>query len=372
MRVPFLDLKAHHSPLRDQFAQAIAEVIDSSAFAGGPFVEKFENEFAAYCGCRHAIGVGNGTDSLWLALLACGVGAGDEVLTVPNTFVATAEAIVFSGARPVFVDVDEKTYTMDPAGLQRALTPRTKAIIPVHLFGQPADMDPILEFAEENGLLVIEDAAQAHGAEYRGKKAGTMGAAGSFSFYPGKNLGAFGEAGAIVTNNSELYEKMRVLRDHGQARKYFHTEIGWNCRMDGIQAAVLSLKLQRLETCNLLRRTHAVEYNRELKSLGEVVVPIEAPYSRHVYHVYAIRVAEREAVQWMLKEKGIECAVHYPIPIHLQKAYARFGYEKGDFPISEKIAREFISLPMFPELTERQTSAVTLAVKESVYAAVTV
>jgi dTDP-4-amino-4,6-dideoxygalactose transaminase len=372
MRVPFLDLKAHHGPLRDQFAQAIAEVIDSSAFAGGPFVEKFENEFAAYCGCRHAIGVGNGTDALWLSLLACGVGPGDEVITVPNTFVATAEAIIFSGAQPVFVDVDETTYTMDPAGLQKALTPKTKAIIPVHLFGQPADMDPILEFAEEHGLIVIEDAAQAHGAEYKGRKAGTMGATGCFSFYPGKNLGALGEAGAIVTNNSELYEKIRVLRDHGQVRKYRHTVIGWNCRMDGIQGAVLSLKLQRLETCNLLRRTHAAAYHREFKELADVVGPVEAPYSRHVYHVYAIRVKEREAILWLLKEKGIECAVHYPVPIHLQKAYQDLNYGKGDFPVSEAIAREFISLPMFPELTERQTGAVTLAVKESVYASVTV
>jgi dTDP-4-amino-4,6-dideoxygalactose transaminase len=372
MRVPFLNLKAHHEPLRDQFAEAIAQVIDSSAFAGGPFVEKFETEFAAYCGSRHAIGVGNGTDALWLSLLACGVGPGDEVITVPNTFVATAEAIIFSGARPVFVDVDETTYTMDPAGLQKALTPKTKAIIPVHLFGQPADMDPILEFAEQNGLLVIEDAAQAHGAEYKGRKAGALGATGCFSFYPGKNLGAFGEAGAIVTNDSELYERIRVLRDHGQVRKYHHTMVGWNCRMDGIQAAVLSLKLQRLETGNLLRRTHAVEYHRELKGLSDVVAPVEAPYSRHVYHVYAIRVKERDVILGMLKEKGIECAVHYPVPIHLQDAYQDLGYGEESFPVSEKIAQEFVSLPMFPELTERQTSAVALAVKESVEAAVTV
>jgi dTDP-4-amino-4,6-dideoxygalactose transaminase len=370
MHVPFLDLKAHHGPLHDQFTQAIAEVIASSAFAGGPFVEKFEAEFAAYCGCRHAIGVGNGTDALWLSLLACGVGPGDEVITVPNTFVATAEAIILCGARPVFVDVDATTYTMDPAGLQKALTPRTKAIIPVHLFGQPADMDPIVSFAEKHRLIVIEDAAQAHGAEYKAKKAGTIGATGCFSFYPGKNLGAFGEAGAVLTNDSELNEKIRILRDHGQARKYRHTVIGWNCRMDGIQAAVLSLKLKRLENFNLMRRTHAAEYNRELHGIDDIVLPAEAPHSRHVYHVYAIRVKEREAMMWMLKEKEIECSVHYPVPIHLQKAYDNLGYESGDFPVSEAIAREFISLPMFPELTDAQTRAVGLAVKESAYAAV--
>src|SRR5713101_6038996 len=252
MKVPFLDLKAQHAPLIDKLDRAIREVIESSAFAGGPFVERFEEEFAAYCGSRYAIGVGNGTDALWLTLLALGIGEGDEVITVPNTFIATAEAITYCGARPVFVDVDERTYTMDPAGLEEALSSRTKAIIPVHLFGQPADMDPVLEFARKHDLFVIEDAAQAHGAKYKGRKAGTLGNAGCFSFYPGKNLGAFGEAGAIVTNSSELQEKIRILRDHGQVRKYRHTAIGWNCRMDGLQAAILSVKLQHLARWNSL------------------------------------------------------------------------------------------------------------------------
>src|SRR6266576_3661933 len=288
IRVPFLDLNAHHAPLREEFERAIGEVIDSGAFAGGPFVEKFETEFAAFCRHPHAIGLGSGTEALWLSLLACGVGRGDEVITVPNTFMATAEAITYCAARPVFIDVDERTYTMDPAGLEKALTSKTKAIIPVHLFGQSADMDPILEFARQHGLFVIEDACQAHGAEYKGKRAGTMGDAGCFSFYPGKNLGAFGEAGAVITNDSELDEKIRVLRDHGQIRKYRHNMIGWNCRMDGIQAAVLSVKLQYLERGNLLRRVHALQYNRSLRGVDEVVIPLEADYARHVYHIYAV------------------------------------------------------------------------------------
>src|SRR4051812_33326881 len=289
MTVPFLDLNAHHARRRAEFTRAIEEVIDSGAFAGGPFVEQFEKEFAAYCETPHCVGLGSGTEALWLSLLAAGIKAGDEVITVPNTFMATAEAITYCGARPVFVDVDERTYTMAPAGLEKALTKRTKAIIPVHLFGQPADMDPILEFARAHNLAVIEDAAQAHGAEYKGRRAGTMGAIGCFSFYPGKNLGALGEAGAVVTDDPELQEKIRVLRDHGQIRKYRHTMIGWNCRMDGIQAAVLSVKLRRLENGNLLRRVHAQDYNRALAGMDEVIAPAEADYARHVYHVYAIR-----------------------------------------------------------------------------------
>jgi len=363
--IPFLDLKSHHAALRTELDRAIKEVIDSGAFAGGPFVEKFERDFAAYCGSRYAIGVGSGTEALWLSLLACGVGPGDEVITVANTFMATAEAITYCGARPVFVDVNETTYTMDPAGLEDAVGPRTKAIIPVHLFGQPADMDPILEFGRKHNLFVIEDAAQAHGAKYKGRTAGTIGDAGCFSFYPSKNLGALGEAGAIITNDAELQEKLRILRDHGQVRKYHHEVIGWNCRMDGIQAAVLSVKLPYLESGNSLRRTHALEYNRAFDGMGEVITPFEASYARHVYHVYAIRVEERDEVTRFLNERAIQCAVHYPIPIHLQKAYQDLGYKTGSLPISEKIAREFISLPMFPELTEAQINMVVLATKES-------
>ncbi len=366
IRVPFLDLEAHHAPLRGDFDRAIAEVIDSGAFAGGPFVEKFEEAFAAYCGSRYAIGVGSGTEALWLSLLACDVGPGDEVITVPSSFMATAEAITYCGARPVFVDVDDRTYTMDPAGLEAALTPKTKAIIPVHLFGQAADMDPILEFARRHDLFVIEDAAQAHGAKYKGRRLGTMGDAGSFSFYPGKNLGAFGEAGAVITEDSQLQEKIRVLRDHGQSRKYRHTMVGWNCRMDGIQAAVLSVKLQHLNRGNALRRQHALQYDEALEGVEEVIRPVAASYAEHVYHIYAIRVRERDEVMWRLNEKGIQCGVHYPVPIHLQQAYRSLGYQAGSFPVSEQIALEFISLPMFPELTSAQIGMVALGVKEAV------
>src|SRR6266566_4985016 len=366
MKVPFLDLKAHHAPLIDKFDRAIREVIESSAFAGGPFVERFEREFAAYCGSEYAMGVGNGTDALWLALLALGIGPGDEVITVPNTFFATVEAITYCRAQPVFVDVDENTFTMDPAELEKSLTARTKAIIPVHLFGQPVDMDPILEFARAYGLFVIEDAAQAHGAEYRGRKAGTLGDAGCFSFYPGKNLGAFGEAGAVVTNDPELREKIQVLRDHGQTRKYYHTLVGWNCRMDGIQAAVLSIKLRHLEEANLRRREHALQYNQAFAGVDEVATPFEANYARHVYHVYAIRVQERDEVRRRLEEVGIGCGVHYPIPIPLQEACRGLGYTEGAFPVAEDLAEEFLSLPMFPELTEEQTEYVASCVSEVV------
>jgi dTDP-4-amino-4,6-dideoxygalactose transaminase len=366
MKVPFLDLKAHHAPLIDKFDRAIREVIESSAFAGGPFVERFEEEFAAYCGSEYAIGVGNGTDALWLALLALGIGPGDEVITVPNTFFATVEAITYCRAQPVFVDVDEDTFTMDPAELKKALTAKTKAIIPVHLFGQPADMDPILEFARAYGLSVIEDAAQAHGAEYKGRKAGTIGDAGCFSFYPGKNLGAFGEAGAVVTNDAELFEKIRVLRNHGQAQKYYHTLAGWNCRMDGIQAAILSIKLRHLEEGNRLRRERALQYNQALAGIEGIATPFEADYARHVYHVYAIRVQEREEVRRRLVENGIGCGVHYPIPIHLQEACRGLGYTEGAFPVAEDLAEEFLSLPMFPELTEEQIEYVARCVSETV------
>ena len=366
MKVPFLDLKAQHAPLIEKFDRAIHEVIESSAFAGGPFVEKFEEEFAAFCGSTYAIAVGNGTDALWLALLALGIGEGDEVITVPNTFIATAEAITYCKARPVFVDVDQDTFTMNPAELEKCLTKRTKAIIPVHLFGQPADMDPILDFARANGLFVVEDAAQAHGAEYKGRKAGTMGDAGCFSFYPGKNLGAFGEAGAVVTNDPELRKQIQMLRDHGQSRKYYHSMMGWNCRMDGIQAAVLSIKLGHLNEANSLRRKHALEYNQAFAGIDEVLTPLEAKYARHVYHVYAVRVQERDAIMRHLQEKGVGCAVHYPVPVHLQEAGRNLGYTKGAFPIAENLADEFLSLPMFPELTEEQIEYVAGCVTEAV------
>jgi dTDP-4-amino-4,6-dideoxygalactose transaminase len=368
MNVPFLNLNAQHAPLRAEIDRAIGEVIDRSAFAGGPFVAEFEKEFAAYCDSVHAIGVGNGTDALWLALLALGVGPGDEVITVPATFMATAEAITYCGAKPVFVDIDERTYTMDPSGLAGALTSRTKAIIPVHLFGQMADMDPILEFARQHGLFVIEDACQAHGARYKGRRAGSMGVAGCFSFYPGKNLGAMGEAGAVVTSDDTLQEKIRILRDHGQVRKYHHTMVGWNGRMDGIQAAVLSVKLRHLEKGNQLRRSHASEYGELLRGVEGILLPFTAQYAEHVFHIFAIRVHERDDVMRYLSDRGIGCGIHYPIPVHLQEAYASLGYEVGAFPVAERCASEFVSLPMFPELTADQVSAVAAAVKQAVRA----
>ena len=345
---------------------AIREVIDSGAFAGGPFVAQFEDDFATYCDCRYAIGVGSGTEALWLILLALGVGPGDEVITVPNSFIATAEAITYCGARPVFVDVDEFTYTMDPTGLEQAVTARTKAIIPVHLFGHPAAMDPILEVARELGLFVVEDACQAHGAEYKARKVGTLSDAACFSFYPGKNLGAFGEAGAVVTNNAELQEKVRILRDHGQVRKYHHIMVGWNCRMDGIQAAILRIKLRHLERGNQLRRSHARHYDWALDGIEEVITPAQTACVRHVYHIYAIRVRDRdEVMRFLTAEKGIGCGIHYPVPIHLQEAYRSLGYQRGTFPIAERCATEFISLPMFPELTLGQVEMVVQGVKEA-------
>jgi dTDP-4-amino-4,6-dideoxygalactose transaminase len=363
MKVPFLDLHAHHQPIREQLDAAIRDVIDSGAFAGGPFVAKFEQEFAAYCGAAHAVGVGNGTDALWFALLALGVGPNDEVITVPSTFMATAEAISFCGARPVFVDIDEATYNLNPALLEKAITPRTKAIVPVHLFGQCADMDPILEIAARHRLPVVEDACQAHGATYKGKKAGTMGAAGCFSFYPGKNLGALGEAGAVVTNQADLAANMQVLREHGQTRKYVHSHIGWNGRMDGIQAAALSVKLRQLDVCNLRRRSHALLYDQLLGETSEVILPAQASYGQSVYHIYAVRVKDRDQVLQSMAGKGISCGIHYPIPVHLQEAYRFLGRGRGSFPVAERCAGEFLSLPMFPELSREQIHAVAAELK---------
>jgi dTDP-4-amino-4,6-dideoxygalactose transaminase len=354
MNVPFLDLKAQYESIREEVATAIQEVLDKTAFAGGPFVARFEQEFAEYCQTQHAIGVGNGTDALWLALWGLGVGPGDEVITVPSTFIATTEAISLCGAKPVFVDIDEQTYNMDPALIEAAITPKTKAIVPVHLFGQTADMDPILEIARKHGLFVVEDACQAHGAEYKGKRAGSMGDAGCFSFYPGKNLGAYGEAGGVVTNNTDLAEKMKVFRDHGQAKKYYHQLIGWNARMDGIQGAILSVKLKHLPAWTEARRMNAAIYGELLASLNTVQIPKEARDNKHVYHVYAIRARARDELMSALGKQGIACGIHYPVPVHLQDAYKDLGLGRGSYPVAERCADEFVSLPMFPELRKDQ------------------
>jgi len=363
MNVPFLDLRSLHEPIRGEIGAAIEQVLESCAFAGGPFVEAFEAEFAAFCQADHAIGVGSGTEALWLALLGLGVGAGDEVITVPNTFIATAEAISFCGATPVFVDIDPQTYTMDPEQLEAMITPRTKVVIPVHMFGQVADMDPIMAIAGKYGLRVIEDACQAHGAEYKGRAAGSMGAAGCFSFYPGKNLGAIGEAGAVVTNDAVLAEKIKSLRDHGQTRKYLHRSIGWNARMDGIQAAVLSVKLKHLDAWNDARRRHAKRYAELLHNDAEVILPVAAEYGRHVYHIFAIRADNRDALIAALTAEGVGCGIHYPSPVHLQQAYAALGLKEQAYPKAERCASELVSLPMFPDLTDDQVVYVSDTIK---------
>jgi dTDP-4-amino-4,6-dideoxygalactose transaminase len=363
MKVPFLDLKAQYQSIKPEIQSVLNQVLDNTAFAGGPFVAQCEKEFAAFCGTKHAIGVGSGTDALWAALIAIGAGLGDEVITVPDTFIATAEAISFCGAKPVFVDVEETTYNMDPAKLEAAITPRTKAIIPVHLFGQMADMDPIMEIARKRKLYVIEDAAQAHGAEYKGKKAGSIGDIGCFSFYPGKNLGAYGEAGAVVTSNDQLADKMRMFRDHGQPRKYYHDMIGWNARMDGFQGAVLSVKLKRIDAWNDARRKNARLYNEGLAGNNAITLPREAPFAKHVYHIYALRVQNRDALMTELGKKDIATGIHYPVPLHLTGAYRPLGYKAGDFPVAERCANEFVSLPMFPELAADQIDYVAKEVK---------
>jgi dTDP-4-amino-4,6-dideoxygalactose transaminase len=361
--IPFLNLRAAHDPIRAELLQAIGEVIDSNAFAGGPFVAKFETEFATFCGASHCVASGNGTDALWLPLLALGVGPGDEVITVSHTFIASAEAISYCGAKPVFIDIDETTYTMDPAKLEAAITPRTKAIIPVHLYGQMADMDPILEIANRHGIPVVEDACQAHGATYKGRKAGTLGVAGAFSFYPGKNLGALGEAGGTTTNDPELARKMATLRDHGQRTKYFHSMVGWNARMDGIQAAALSIKLRTLAQGNQARRQHARLYSELLHCTSGVATPQVATYGNPVFHLYVIRVADRDGLLKTLGERGVHCGIHYPRPVHLQEAYAFLGYQPGSLPVTERVAREILSLPMFPELTPEQITVVVRELK---------
>ncbi|MES2474685.1 MAG: DegT/DnrJ/EryC1/StrS family aminotransferase [Verrucomicrobiota bacterium] len=370
--VPFLNLREQHDLMRDEIMAEVSKVIDDSAFAGGPFVERFEEEFSNFCEVDHCVGVGSGTDALWLALEGLGIGVGDEVITVSMTFFATAEAISRTGARPVFVDIEEESYTMNTALLEAAITSRTKAIIPVHLFGQMADMDPIMAIARKYGLFVIEDAAQAHGARYRGNSPGTLSDAACFSFYPGKNLGAMGEAGALVTGLSDLARNVGMIRDHGQSRKYHHALIGWNCRMDGIQAAVLRVKLKYLESNNAKRRSIAEQYSSSLEGVPGIVLPHSNPQGVHAYHVYAIRVKDRSRFVDKLHQCGVASAIHYPIPVHLQDAYQDLGWKKGSFPVSERCADEFVSLPMFPELNDCQVAAVIDAVTEAAVAALPV
>jgi len=363
--IPFVDLPAQYRALKPEIDAAVAKVFENAQFILGAAVAAFERDFAAFCGTSEAIGVNSGTSALHLSLLAAGVGPGDEVITVPFTFVATVAAIEYAGAKPVLVDVEPEFLTMDPAKLEAAITPRTKAIIPVHLFGQPADMDPIMAIAKKHGLVVIEDACQAHGSEYRGKRCGSIGQLGCFSFYPGKNLGAYGEGGAVVTNDPELAKKIRLLRAWGEEVRYEHKYRGFNYRMDGVQGAILGVKLRHLEAWTEARRRNAAEYGRRLAETS-VEVPRERRDVRHVYHLYVVRLQQRDAWRERLTEAGVQTGVHYPIPVHLQPAYRDLGYAAGDFPICEEASREVLSLPMFPELTDAQIAEVAHALSTRV------
>jgi len=360
--IPFVDLKAQYQSIKPEVNAAIQGILDSCQFTLGSEVAAFEQEFAAYCQSKHGIGVNTGTSALHMALLAAGVGRGDEVITVPFTFVATVSAIDYTGATPVFVDIDPQTFTMDVNQLEAAITPKTKAIIPVHLYGQCADMDPLLEIAKRHGLVVIEDACQAHGAEYKGRRAGSMGDMGCFSFYPGKNLGAYGEAGMVTTDNPEFARTVRMLRDWGAEKKYHHVLKGYNFRMEGLQGAVLRVKLRYLEQWTEGRRTAAAHYDRLLAGSG-IPTPKAMPHNRHVYHIYAVRTAHRQAWQDGLLAQGVQSGIHYPTPVHLLPAFADLGYHLGQFPHSEQAANEVLSLPMFPELTETQCDEVARALK---------
>jgi dTDP-4-amino-4,6-dideoxygalactose transaminase len=357
IKVPYLDLKAQYHSIKAEIDEAIARVLDSCQFVLGPEVAQFEKEFAAYCGTSECIALNSGTSALHLALLAAGVGPGDEVITVPFTFVASVATILYARAKPVLVDIEPRTFNMNPAALDAAISPRTKAIVPVHLYGHPADMDPILEVARKHKLVVIEDAAQAHGARYKGRSAGSIGDIGCFSFYPSKNLGAYGEGGAVTTSNPEYARTLRMLRDWGQDRKYHHSLHGYNYRMEGFQGAILRVKLRHLERWTETRRAIVKTYNEHLAG-ADVVRPAEMPWARHVYHLYTLRTDNRNALQAALLNDGIQTGIHYSTPVHLQPAYTALGYGPGSFPESEKAAKEVLSLPLYPELTDHQIEAV--------------
>jgi dTDP-4-amino-4,6-dideoxygalactose transaminase len=363
IQVPYLDLKAQYRSIKPEIDAAIAKVLDSAQFVLGSEVAAFEQEFATYCGASECIALNSGTSALHLALLAAGVGSGDEVITVPFTFVASVAAVLYAGARPVLVDIDPRTFTMDPAAIEAAITPRTKAILPVHLYGQPADMDPILEVARRRGLVVIEDAAQAHGAKYKGRPVGSIGDITCFSFYPTKNLGAYGEGGAVTTNNAEYAGTIRRLRDWGQDHKYHHVLRGYNYRIEGLQGAILRVKLRHLERWTEARRAVAGQYDRLLAGCG-VEMPLEMPWAHHVYHVYTLRSEDRNGLQAALQAAGIQTAIHYGVPAHLQPAYADLGYGKGSMPQSETAAEQVLSLPIYPELSKQAIGKVADAVKQ--------
>ncbi len=363
MSIPLVDLKAQYLSIKDDIDAAMQRVVDNTSFILGAEVEAFEREFATFCGTKYAVGVNSGTSALHLAFLACGLGPGDEVITTPYTFIGTTEMLAKIGARPVFVDIDPKTYNIDPAKIEAAITERTKAILPVHLYGQPAEMEPILEIAERHGLIVIEDAAQAHGAEYNGQRAGSMGRVAIFSFYPSKNLGAYGDAGALVTNEKEIADRARMRRDHGRQEKYEHLMEGFNYRLDALQAAILRAKLAYLERWNEARRRNAEVY-RELLADSDLILPSESEHVKSVYHLFVVRSRARDALGEYLKGEGIATGIHYPIPLHLQPAYRDLGYRKGDFPVAEECASQVLSLPMYPELSLQQMERVAKTIRE--------
>ena len=354
MKIPFLDLKSQYQTLKSEIAEALQEVMNNTAFASGPSVQKFEEEFAEFCGAKYCVAVNSGTSALHAALLAHGISRDDEVITVPNTFIATVWAITYCGAEPIFVDVDPKTFLMNPDLVEKAITSKTKAILPVHLYGQPAEMDPINEIARKHGLIVIEDAAQAHAATYNGKRIGGLGNTTCFSFYPGKNLGAYGEGGAVLTNDEKIAIHIRMLRDHAQSKKYYHDFIGYNYRMDGFQGAVLSVKLKYLQDWTNKRNDIARQYSEGLGDIKDLQIPYVRKNAVSAFHLYVIHTPDRNELMSHLQGNGIASGLHYPVPIHLQKAYKRLNHKKGDFPISERNADQCLSLPMYAEMTDEQ------------------
>ena len=369
MQIPLVDLQAQFQSIKQKIMTEIEDVLENMHLFLGPQNQTFENEFAQYCRCQYGIGLSSGTDALELALRACDIGHGDEVITVANTFIATVEAIALTGAKPVFVDIDRETYTMNWKQLDQALTPRTRAIMPVHLYGHPVEMQPIIEFAFKHGLRVIEDASQAHGATYMGQRVGSLGDIGCFSFYFSKNLGAYGEAGACVTNDVKLAESIRKFRDHGSHIRYEHEILGRNARLDEIQAAVLKVKLPYLEEWNAARQAHALYYTEQLQGIVEAV-PIVQSWATHVYYTYVVQVQDRDSFRKAMEQEGIATGIHYPTPIHLQPACAHYGYERGMLPITEAVTDRIVSLPMYPELTTEQTQRVAHAVKRSILSGV--
>lgn len=371
MEVPFLDLKAQHAPLKEEILQAWSKILDSAGFVGGRVITEFEQEFAIACQTKYSIAVNSGTDALRFIFLALGLQPGDMVITVPNTFIATTEAITQAGGLVSFIDIDPKTYTLSPerlaerlAGMSAVERKKVKGIVPVHLYGQMADMDALLAVAKKYGLWVVEDACQAHLAEYKGHKAGSLGIAGAFSFYPGKNIGACGEAGAVTTNDEKLANRVKILRDHGQAQKYYHDIEGYNGRCDAVQVAALQIKLKHLPGWTEKRRQNAALYLEQLKDMKGIVLPYIAPGSSPVYHLFVILLDNRDAVMEKLKQKGISAGLHYPLPLHLQKAYSHLKIAPGAFPVTEHCAARLLSLPMFPELTKEQITYVCSSLKE--------